>query len=180
MMIELKGGLKKMMVEYKVTEKLGKEIIDELLNIQQEKGLTPEQIVEKATDEKSPLHCLFEWEDSTAAYKWRLQQARVLVNEVKVIIEEKEYYAFENVAVSVSASGKSGGGQTMASTKREYVPVVQILNDEDLRKQIIRSALNHLSYWEQQNSKYSELAPIITVAKRLRKKINKEWQKKKK
>ena len=48
-----------------------------------------------------------------------------------------------------------------------------------MRKQIITSALNHLSYWEKQNEKYSELTPIIKTASKVRKKLQEKWQKKK-
>lgn len=38
--------------------------------------ITPEQVLEKARDEQSELHKCFEWNDSIAAEKYRLQQAR--------------------------------------------------------------------------------------------------------
>jgi hypothetical protein len=40
---------------------------------------TPEQIVEKAKDERTELHRCFDWNDTTAAHKYRLQQARQIV-----------------------------------------------------------------------------------------------------
>jgi len=168
-----------MMVEYKLTEKFNQSVIDELLEIQKSKGLTPEEIVESAKSKKSSLHNLFDWEDSVASEKWRLHQARVLVNEVRVVIEEKEYYAFENVSIRIESS-KKDGKESSIEYIREYKPVVEILSNESLRKQIINSALNHLSYWEKQNEKYSELQPIISVAQKVRKQIERKWQKKKK
>ena len=167
-----------MMVEYKLTEKFTKEVIDELLNIQKEKGLTAEEIVESAKDKKNPLHDLFEWDNSIAGEQYRLAQARIIVNEVKVMIENKEYCAFESVAVPVPYGSKSNS-ESSTEIVREYRPIVEILSNEDLRKQVINSALNHLSYWERQNEKYSELAPIIKVASKVRKALDKKWQKKK-
>lgn len=167
------------MIEYKLTNKLTKEVIDEILKIQKEKGLTPEQMVEFAKNKNNILHDLFEWEDSVAGDNWRLQQARVLINEIKVIIENHEYYAFENVVVS-SNTQSYGSSSSDVESVREYVPIVEILSNEDLRKQIISSALNHLAYWEKQNEKYDELKPITKVASRVRKDLNKKWQKQKK
>jgi len=43
----------------------------------------------------------FDWDNSSAGEKWRLQQARCLVNEIKIVVEDKEMYAFENVNISV-------------------------------------------------------------------------------
>jgi len=157
-------------IQYKITKKLTPEVINELLGIQKKKGLTAESIINSAREENNPLHNLFEWNDSIAGEKYRLVQARILVNEVKVIIENKEYYAFENVSINSPFN--------INSQDREYIPVVEILDNETLKQQIIKSALNHLAYWEKQNSNYSELSPIIITAKKVREELEKKWQKK--
>lgn len=156
-----------MMVEYKITPKLTEEVIDELLSLSKNNELSAEIIVEKAKDKNNPLHDLFEWNDTEAAHSFRLYQARVLVNEVRVVIDNQEYYAFENVVVKASIS--NNGSQTQ--TLRLYKPVVEILSDEEMRKQVVRAALNHLSYWERQNAKYSELSPIVKAAAKVRRKL---------
>lgn len=48
--------------------------------------LTPEVIVAEAKKPKSPLHTCFQWDDDKAAQQWRLQQARVLINNIEVKI----------------------------------------------------------------------------------------------
>lgn len=40
-----------------------------------DKKVTPQEILEKARDETSELHKCFEWDDSVAAERYRLQQA---------------------------------------------------------------------------------------------------------
>jgi len=92
----LKGGIIGKM-EYKITEKFTPEVIDEIIEIQKEKGLTAETILDEAKKKSSPLHNFFDWDNTTAGEKWRLQQARILINEVKIIVNSKEMYAFENV-----------------------------------------------------------------------------------
>lgn len=42
-------------------------------------SLTPALVVDVATDPKHPLHDRFEWDDTTAARKWRLEQAGQLL-----------------------------------------------------------------------------------------------------
>lgn len=164
-----------MKVEYKETNKITNQVISKVLEIQKTKGLTPENIINEARNRNSPLHSIFEWDDSKAGEKWRLQQARVFINEIKVIVDSKEYFAFENVSVSVQSPNNS----EEVIESREYKPIVEIINNEDLRQQVIRSALNNLSYWEEQNAKYEELSPIISTARKVRQKLNKKWQKKK-
>ena len=39
--------------------------------------ISPEEVLEKAKDKNSELHKCFEWDDTVAANKYRLQQAHV-------------------------------------------------------------------------------------------------------
>jgi hypothetical protein len=56
--------------------------------------ITPENVLERARDEKSELHKCFEWDDSVAAEKYRLTQARMLIQlfVVKSDDEERTYH----------------------------------------------------------------------------------------
>jgi hypothetical protein len=65
---------------------------DELQRLQKKHGeLTPEVIVKEAFNKRSPLHPIFEWDNDKAAYNYRLQQARVLLNNIEVkIISDNE------------------------------------------------------------------------------------------
>ena len=51
-------------------------------------SVKPEQIVKAAEDERSELHKCFTWDDSAAANKWRLYEARQIV--CQLIIEENK------------------------------------------------------------------------------------------
>lgn len=52
--------------------------------------ITPAEVLEKAKDENSELHRCFEWDDSKAAEKYRLQQARMVINLLVVKTETPE------------------------------------------------------------------------------------------
>lgn len=74
------------------------EAVSELERIKDMFGeITPELIVDVARQEDNPLHNYFEWDNEAAAERWRLQQARILLNniEVQVISDggEKTYVA---------------------------------------------------------------------------------------
>jgi len=83
-------------------EKIGP-ILDELCD----KGIcTPDEIVRIASDPKSVLHDFFDWSDSSAACKWRKQQARMIVNVVTTVLVDKqgretECSGYESVPVVV-------------------------------------------------------------------------------
>ncbi len=155
--------------EYKKTKKFNSEVISEIVAIEKEDGLTAENLLERARDKSNPLHDFFEWNNSKAGEKWRLQQARFIINEVKIYVEDKEMFGFENVSV------KTEDG----TTKRVYKPMVEIISNESYRKQIIMRALQQQKYWAEQNKMYSEFKPIVSAIKKTEKNLKKKWQKKK-
>ena len=161
-------------MEYKITNKISKEVIDELLKVKEEKGLTAEEVVKQAKKKKSKLHSFFEWDNDKASDKWRLQQARVLINEVKIIIEDKEYYAFENVSVKVESDQIHEGTNVNEINKREYFTNKEIISNEELREQIVQRAYNYLLYWKKQFSFYREFEPVFKSMKKVEKSINKK------
>ena len=71
---------------------LSEEALQELRAIENRAGrLTPEQVVNAAADESSALHDCFTWDDSDAAAKWRLDEAREIIRSVRIetVIEER-------------------------------------------------------------------------------------------
>lgn len=61
--------------------------------------ITAKTILKVAADPKSCFHKLFEWDDSKAAQQYRLQQSRVLINNIDIVIvsdnEEQSVPAYE-------------------------------------------------------------------------------------
>lgn len=166
----LKGGIKIMGEIYKETKKLNRKVIDEICTIQKTNGLTAENVLEQAKHKDSSLHGFFDWDDKSASNQWRLQQARVLINEIKIIVGERVMYAYENVTVITQDGG----------SERVYKPKFEIMSNEQLRLQLVRRAFEHIKYWEEQNKMYDELKPIFVSIERTRKKLEKKWQKNKK
>lgn len=61
--------------------------IKRLTKLERSGKLSPDQVVADARSEASPLHDLFEWDDTAAADAWRTQQARVVIHEVHCVIK---------------------------------------------------------------------------------------------
>jgi hypothetical protein len=61
--------------------------------------ITPEIIINEAKNNKSVLHPIFEWDDNKAAFNYRLQQARILLNNIQVTVisngESREVSVYE-------------------------------------------------------------------------------------
>lgn len=53
-------------------------------------NVTPESVLEKARDKKSELHKCFEWDNKVAAEKYRLQQARQIIQLIVTVPDKKE------------------------------------------------------------------------------------------
>lgn len=52
--------------------------------------VTPENVLEKAKDESTELHKCFEWDDSVAGEKYRLIQARQIIQHFVIVQEDKK------------------------------------------------------------------------------------------
>lgn len=161
-----------MKMVYKETDRITKQVIEEVLQIEKEKGLTAENLLKEAEDKNSNLHNFFDWNNNKAGEKWRLHQARLLLNEIKVIVNGKEMYAFESVIVNTEDLSEE-------EAERCYKPVDEILSNEELRVQVIRTAITHIEYWKQQYGIYEELKPIVTSIEKTKKSLEKKWGKKK-
>jgi len=161
-------------IQYKNTEKFTPEVIGEVLEVKETFGLTAENLLRKASKKSSLLYEFFDWDNSSAGEKWRLQQARSLINEIKIIVEDKEIYAFENVNICISED-KSQTAKPSKFGSREYKTIVEVMNNEDYRNQLIHRALAEANYWKERHAELVELNPIFVLIDSEKKK----WQNKK-
>lgn len=116
----------------------------------------PEQVLDKARDPKAELHKCFDWDDSSAAEKYRLQQARQVINHLIVIKrdeedEEKEPIQFR-VMMKNDRTHDSGYKQTIVMVK-----------DEDEYQKLLAQAYSELHSFKQKYSCLSELAEILAL-----------------
>ena len=115
----------------------------------------PEQVLDKARDSDSELHKCFDWDDSSAAEKYRLHQARLVINHLIVVKrdveEEKEPVQFRVMLKNDSAK-ESGYKQTLV-----------MVRDEDEYKKLLEQAYRELHSFKQKYSCLSELAEIIAL-----------------
>ena len=115
----------------------------------------PEQVLDKARDSESELHKCFDWDDSSAAEKYRLHQARLVINHLIVVKrdvdEEKEPVQFR-VMLKNDTARESGYKQTLV-----------MVRDEDEYKKMLEQAYRELHSFKQKYSCLSELAEIIAL-----------------
>lgn len=126
---------------------------EEIQNIGEE--VKPEQVLDKARDSSSELHKCFDWDDSSAAEKYRLHQARLVINHLIVVKreveEEKEPVQFR--VMLKNDSGKESG----------YKQTLVMVRDEDEYKKMLEQAYRELHSFKQKYSCLSELAEILAL-----------------
>lgn len=115
--------------------------------------LTPKLVVAEAADVNSPLHHRFEWDDSIAGPKYRLQQAAELVREVKITFktspgsEPMSIRAFHNVT---------------DSQRSRYVPIEEVQDDPFAQALLLKMAKRD---WNELKKRYSNLVAFFEMVK---------------
>jgi hypothetical protein len=141
------------------------QILKELLIIKKKSKdglLHPEAIVAYAMNEDTALHTRFEWDDGKAAQEYRIWQARQLIRIVVRVVPHTNIETAVFVSLKKDRYGDTHGG---------FRTVVEVLSDEDLRKELLQDALEAFNYWKEQYYLVQELIPIFEAAEDVKKKF---------
>jgi hypothetical protein len=122
--------------------------------IRAERGdYVPEAIVEVAKNPDSILHQYFEWDDTDAAKRFRLLQAKALVRVVAVSVTKPKGPTKKRVSVAV------GPSKIISDDSHASVP-----SPTDIRRGKLKAAIQALQSWATQNKSLAELSPIFQMA----------------
>lgn len=116
---------------------------------------TAEQILEKAKDPKTELHKCFDWDDTEAATKWRLHQARMVVCEIVYV--EKKPQAAEPIKVRVFNRIDNSG----------YKETTKIFRNPDEYSKLLSNAKAELLAFERKYKTLTELDELFDVIHQL-------------
>lgn len=124
---------------------------DRIESIRAERGrVHAADLVDDARPDDAPLHPCFEWDDSTAAEKFRVSQARqVLENLICVPIEAPESQPLR-AFIAIGAPNEP----------HDYTPLSTVMSDEELRRKALRAALEELNRIK---ARYAELRELSKV-----------------
>lgn len=89
--------------------------------------ITPQEMIEKARNEQSELHKCFEWNDTVAAEKYRLQQAR---NVLSMLVFKPKTEEEQPVRIF-----------SLTTEKSTYQPTKQFLVQADEYQDLLKRAL---------------------------------------
>jgi len=128
---------------------------DRIIALEQQHGvLHPRLLVEDAEPLSSPLHPLFEWDDTTAASAYRVQQARSVLQAIRVVYEGghgEEQIAFVHVRTEAEGPG--------------YVSMIRAMSDQQMRAQVLADCLGLLTGIQE---RYKELGEFQLVWRAIR------------
>lgn len=114
-------------------------------------GLTAATVVDAARAEDSYLHRYFTWNDSEAAEKCRLHEARTVMACVCVVGLSPQQRVPIRAFVAIG------------SRQDRYVPVQAALSQELLRKRMLAKALGDLEAFKERYSHVEELARVFAA-----------------
>lgn len=121
---------------------------EELDRIYRENGrLELAKIVDESRDNAAPLHPCFEWDDVTAAEKYRQTQAQMIVRSIVTVQETPNREPMETRA--------------FVSVRQEYKPIEVVTSSEEQMQELLRTALAELMAFRRKYSILSELAGVM-------------------
>jgi hypothetical protein len=110
----------------------------------------PALLVHAAKSPRSPIHGLFEWDDTEAARQWRVHQARRVLNTITIVVEgvEAPVPAYLHIT-KITDEGVAHG----------YMSAARALVGEN-REGVLRDALAGLQGWRRRYGQLNELAAV--------------------
>lgn len=130
---------------------------EEITSIGEE--VTPEQVLEKATDNETELHKCINWDDADCARLYRLKQCGEIMRQLIVVTrpdpeepdEQKEPTQFRLLMKNENTRGSG------------YKQTIVMVRDEDEYKKLLEQAYAELRVFKQKYSCLQELSAIMDL-----------------
>lgn len=137
------------------------QVTAELHRIAEQHGgkLRPADVVKEARAKSSPLHSSFEWDDSEAAQRYRIWQARQLISVTVEYIGSGQESKLTRVFVSLSPDRKQGGGYRSIST---------VMDNASQRRTLMADAVEEMERFQQKYSDLKELAEVFAAMRKVK------------
>lgn len=117
---------------------------------------TPDAVVELARNENSVLHDLIDWDDKIAAEKWRRQQARIIM--CNLVVEVQENKDSEPIELRILYK---------TDEDKEYRDIEFAVRHEDEYEKLLKQAKRDLLSYQTKYHILKELKPIFELINEL-------------
>lgn len=120
---------------------------------------TPEGVVRKAQSARSKLHPYFTWDDDEAGRAWRLQEARLMLNSLEILVigdgqEPRRTRAMHHVVVNEETHESA------------YVVADIVFANSAYSEQVVDKARRELEGWTHRFEEYAELGGAIPLVRK--------------
>lgn len=114
--------------------------------LESEGRLTPSELVNVSRDEDAPLHGMFTWDDSVAAEKWRMHEARHIIHcLVTVVGDNAEHVEPVRAFVSIRSEDEKPRFERIDYVLRNATSRNAMLHDARMDALTFRKKYGHLS-----------------------------------
>lgn len=122
-----------------------------------EEGLTARTLLEANIPEGAPLHNDYDWDDSIAADKWRLQQSNQFIASLTVVV-------FEDKG---DASTDQPRAFHITTQEHNYDSLNVILSEPSKYEAMLQSAKAELNTFKRKYEILKELQPVFNAIKKI-------------
>lgn len=128
----------------------------ELEAIAQSNGgiVDPQSVVDASRSEDAPLHNLFEWDDSVAAEKYRVTQARFIIRNITVCEDAKPTVR-----------------QFVHAVQPGYVTIHTALKSEEMKAALLDRAVADMTAFRAKYRALEELCEVVDAMEKTEKRI---------
>ena len=117
-------------------------------------SVTPKEVVDAAREDPV-LHACFEWDNTKAAAKYRLFQARNLINHIVVVVsmpngEKKDLKAFYSQSVTSESEDDE------STTEIRYLSINVAKREPEVARNIVEDAKRELRDWRRRYDDYRD------------------------
>ena len=117
--------------------------------------ITPQAVVAKAKAKRSAMHRHFEWNDESAGYRYRLEQARKLVRSIEIIhVEAPKVPAKAYSVVTRPARSEN-------KPRKVYQSTEEALQDPVQRDEILGNAIRDAISYRRKYAALQELSQVF-------------------
>lgn len=133
-------------------------VAEHLQKLEQENGgVTREAFLDSARDENSEMHKLFEWDDTVAAEKYRLEQANKIIHSIKVTVQSDE----DKEPAIVNAFVMPGYTEKKVGETGRYINIMSATEKVDTRALVLEDARKNAKWFMNKYQGISELSNVI-------------------
>jgi len=142
--------------------KIKKTVSEELAEIQRQNNglLDPQMVVDYARNPETALHSRFEWDDTEAAEKYRLWQARQIIRMELVVIEEPVTKQTIQIRQYVSLPSD----RIITGRERKgYREITSVLKDDEKRQELFKAAKQDMIIFKRKYQMLQQVSKVINA-----------------